>query len=151
MKRTTSLGKGNKYDFTRDHKDKNPQFYNSRSDFDLKNPHSPMYSFGESRDKYAKVYYETTKMFDKDVPGPGKYEHIYKPFGGEAPKFSIKGKPSEKGLVAKSTMPGPGQYQIKIQINKEGKLPVSNIRNTTTVNFGANKAKRFNYEGKKNI
>lgn len=145
MKRSTTLGKGTKYDFTKDHKDKNPQIYNSHSDFDLKHPHSPMFSFGIGRDKYAKVYLETAKMYDKDVPGPGKYDTL-KPFGSGSAKFSIKGKTSDKEIISKGSMPGPGQYPVTIQIKPTGKVPISNIRNIVNINFGADKSKRFVYD-----
>ena len=86
-------------------------------------------------------------MFDKDVPGPGKYNYL-KQFGTEAPKFSIKGKPDEKGLTSKSKLPGPGQYPVTLSINTEGKYPLSKIRNTTKIIFGLNKSARFNYSCK---
>ena len=73
MRRTTSLGYGNKYDFTLDAKSKSPVFYNFKSDFDQKNPNGPKYSFGLGRDR---MY----KSFDMAGPGPAKYNTL-KPFG----------------------------------------------------------------------
>ena len=49
MTRSTSIGYGTKYDFTRDAKSKSPVFYNFKSDFDQKNPAGPRYSFGRNR------------------------------------------------------------------------------------------------------
>lgn len=144
MQRAASIGKGTKYDFTRDSKDKNQQFYNLGSDFDLARSHSPKFTFGIGREHYGKVYYETNKMFDKDVPGPGKYNYL-KEFGSESAKFSIKGKPEDKGLINSSKIPGPGAYPVTLQINKEGKYPASQFQNATRIIFGANKSDRFRY------
>ena len=68
-----------------------PYFCNLGTDFDQKNPHGPKYSFANGREKYGKVFLETTKLFDKNVPGPAKY-NVLKPFGSDAPKVSFKGK-----------------------------------------------------------
>lgn len=72
MKRSTSIGYGTKYDFTRDAKSKSPVFYNFKSDFDQKNPNGPKYSFGLGRECMYKTY-------DYSGPGPAKY-NILKPF-----------------------------------------------------------------------
>lgn len=148
-KRSTTLGKGTKYDFTANSRGKNAMFYNSKSDFDRDHPFAPSFSFGISRDKYEKVYYETNKMFDKNIPGPGKYDFL-KPFGSDSTKFSIKGKcdPGATGMGKKDGSPGPGQYPPVVKINDKGKYPVSNVHNVQTINFGADKEKRFNYNCK---
>ena len=65
--RSTSLGKGDKFDFTKENKGKNAQFYNMPTDFDPNKPHTPSWTFGISRGYYDKVYYETNKMLDKNV------------------------------------------------------------------------------------
>ena len=147
MTRAAPIGKGNKYDFTHESKGKNANFYNIPSDFDKDHPHSPKWSFGIGREHFGKVYYETNKMLDKDVPGPGKYNYL-KNFGTEAAKYSIKGKSNEKEISMKNKVPGPGEYPITIQINKDGKYPTSQFRNATKIIFGADKSKRFNYSGK---
>lgn len=142
--RATSLGRGDKYDFTRDHKGKNATFYNLPSDFDRKHLHAPAFTFGVSRHYYDKVYYETNKMFDKNVPGPGKYNYL-KPFGNEALKYSIHGGKIEgKQAHGSYKGPGPGQYP-SITLKPDGKYPVSNFRNTTGIVWGLSKEKRFNY------
>jgi hypothetical protein len=141
-KRSTTFGYGGKYDFTRDAKSKCNNFYNVPSDFGERGS-SPKYSFGISRAYYDKVYYETNKMFDKNVPGPGKYNYL-KPFGTDASKFSIVGR-SEKWVTKKSNSPGPGEYPPVITINEKGKYPLSKIKNTPSITFGANQSKRFNY------
>lgn len=76
MRRNTSLGIGNKSDFTKRSKGSFAEFYGVKRDFDEGNLRGPQFSFGICRDKYAKVYYETDKMIDKSVPGPGNYYFI---------------------------------------------------------------------------
>ena len=140
-----SIGKGEKYDFTKEHKDKICKFYGKGSDFSEKNPYAPCYTFGVSREKYDKVYYETNKVIDKDVPGPGKYSTL-KPFGYESPKFSIVGKHKEE--KASDKVPGPGEYVIAA-LNPTGKYFSSKFKSATNVIFGANKSEtRFNYLSK---
>ncbi len=140
------MGRGTKYDFTRETRDKNPQFYNIPSDFDPKKPHTPSWSFGISRSHYEKVYYETNKFVDKSVPGPGKYNYL-RPFGTEALKFSIYGKGDSKTFGKASKVPGPGEYPI-VSINPKGRYPLSGMKNATAIVFGLNKEKRFNYSCK---
>jgi hypothetical protein len=143
MNRTTSFGKGDKYDFTREGRGKNSQFYNMTSDFDPKKPVSPAWTFGISRSYYEKAYCETNKVADKNIPGPGKYNYL-KPFGSDTFKFSMTGKGEDKNLSRTSKSPGPGEYPI-VSINPIGKYPVSNIKNVTNICFGVGKDKRFNY------
>lgn len=81
-------------------------------------------------------------MLDKNVPGPGKYQ-TSKPFGSEAPTYSILGKGVDRVLQAKSKEPGPGDYKI-VQLNEQGKYPLSRFRNTPGITFGLNKSMRFN-------
>jgi len=144
--RATSLGKGEKFDFTRENKGKNAEFYNMPTDFDPNKPHTPSWTFGISRSYYDKVYYETNKMLDKNVPGPGKYQYT-KPLGTDAVKFSMLGRGEDKKVARKSVTPGPGEYPI-ISINPNGKYPTSAMRNATTIVFGMSKEKRFDYSCK---
>jgi hypothetical protein len=144
--RMASIGKGNKYDFTKEHKGKNCQFYELGSDFSPKNPFAPSHTFGISRSYYDKVYYETNKTIDKNVPGPGKYSTL-KPFGIDAPKFSIKGKNEEKLVTNSNKVPGPGEYQVAA-LNPTGKHFSSKFQSATNIMFGASKSNRFNYLGK---
>jgi hypothetical protein len=140
-KRCTSLGKGLKYDFTKENKGKCDKFYNSFSDFDPKHPHSPRFTFGISRSHYEKVYIESNKSIDKNVPGPGKYDTT-KPFGKDAFKFSIRGK--GKLGVEGSKMPGPGQYN-QISLSSTGKYPLSSYNNLRSIKFGKQDEQRFIY------
>ncbi len=147
-KRSTTFGLGNKYDFTRTQKGINTQFYSNGSDFDKDHPHSPCFTFGVGRDKYSKVYYETNKMIDMNVPGPGNYNYL-KPFGWDAAKFSMKGRSFEaKSTRNKDMSPGPGNYRNVYAINEKGKYPISNVENIRSFNFVNDKMKRFNYKCK---
>jgi len=53
-KRGASIGYGSKYDLT-NYSYINVPFYDRKSDFDLKSPHGPAFSFGISREHYEKV------------------------------------------------------------------------------------------------
>jgi hypothetical protein len=119
------------------------------SDFDKKAPHLPAWTFGISRAYYEKVYYDTNKMLDKNVPGPGKY-NCGRPFGSEAYKFTMRGKSEDKKLSAQSKVPGPGEYPC-LALKPDGKYPLSKFKNMTNICFGANKAQRFNYNCKQNL
>jgi hypothetical protein len=146
MTRTTSLGKGEKYDFTKEGKGKNAQFYDTMTDFDPKKPNAPAFTFGISRIYYEKAYCESNKTADKCVPGPGKYNYL-KPFGSDTFKISMSGRLEPKNVSRSSKSPGPGEYPI-ISINPTGKFPISNVKNVTNICFGAGKEKRFNYSCK---
>ena len=147
MKRSTTLGKGSKYDFTKDSNNKNSQFYNLGSDFDQKSPHSPKWTFGISRNHYDKVYYESSKMIDKNIPGPGLY-NILKPFGAEGEKYTMRGRSSEDNeKVKKFIVPGPGEY-TQVSMSTSGKYPLSKLKNTSNIIWSLNKSKKLEYESK---
>jgi hypothetical protein len=147
VKRATTLGRGNKFDFTKEGKSKSCQFYNLGSDFDQKKAHSPRYTFGISREHYSKVYYEDGKVIDKNIPGPGNYD-VLKPFGTEGQKFSIRGRSNEdKERVKKIIVPGPGEY-AQVSTLKSGKYPLSKYKNTLNIVWSYNKSNRLKYEGK---
>lgn len=144
-KRKTEFGRGNKFDFTKVAKGKCDKFYSIKTDFDSTIEKSPKWSIGLGRDSFNKVYYETEKSFDKNIPGPAKYDFI-KPLGSDSPKFSFRGKCEYK--MDKTIVPGPGTYPVRVQINPEGKFPVSNIRNVTKIFISAykpNPIKSINY------
>lgn len=149
MSRTTTQGFGTKYDFTKENRDKSQTFYNTTRGFDPSTSQAPKYTFGVSRSKYEKVYCEANKMLDRNVPGPGLYK-ITKPFGADASKFTMVGKGNDKQLRTKSSEPGPGQYK-HLTMTVEGKYPDSKFRNTATITFGVNKAKRFDWNSKNGV
>ena len=89
--RYTTLGYGQRSDFTASQKGINSKFYGNYSDFDPHHPHEPKFSFANGREKYEKVFIEGSIPNDKNVPGPGKY-FLPKPFGYDGIKFSIRKK-----------------------------------------------------------
>ena len=117
------------------------------SDFDQSHPHSPKWTFGISRNHYDKVYYESGKILDKSIPGPGIYD-ILKPFGREGPKFTMRGRSSEdKDKTKKLIVPGPGEYTA-ISTSMTGKYPLSKYKNTSNIIWSYNKSKKLEYESK---
>ena len=50
----------------------------------------------------------------------------------------------DKALNDKAKNPAPGDYS-NIKINKEGKYPLSQYKNTNNIVFGQSKEQRFNY------
>jgi hypothetical protein len=106
--RSTSLGFGSKYDFTSNKLINKAPYYNIPSDFDSKKPHSPAHTFGISREFYEKVYDKNSKIYDKSIPGPGRYNYV-KPAGSDTLKFSLFGRREIKDQIIKQNVPGPGE------------------------------------------
>ena len=146
--RAASIGYGTKYDFTRDSKGKNPEFYGVKRDFDPNNIRGLRYSFGIERDAYDKVYCDTNKVPDRSTPGPGTY-NVRKNLGADAPKYSMLARYHMTGRAnKKSDLPGPGAYPSALCITEDGRYPLSTVKNTTSMNFGVTKSQRFNYKCK---
>lgn len=145
--RCAGFGFGNKYDFTKVKKGNNPEFYSVKRDFDKDNLKGPCYSFGAARETYEKVYYETNKTVDKNIPGPGKY--LPKPIK-TAPSYTIGVRDKSFGQTSRRARdgPGPGAYPPAIQINQQGKYPSSRFKNITSLSFGSPTSQRFKYKGK---
>jgi len=137
MTRSTSIGYGTKYDFTRDAKSKSPVFYNFKSDFDQKNPSGPRYSFGLGRECMYRA-------FDNSCPGPAKYD-ILRPFGRDGIKYTMRIKYNRTGSSDNIFSPGPGAYKPVTKINPEGTYIVSKNENVHPVEFSKDKSERFNY------
>ena len=137
MKRSTSIGYGTKYDFTRGAKSKSPVFYNYKSDFDPKNPNGPRFSFGLGRE----LMY---KSLDNSGPGPAKYD-IRKPFGKDGIKYSMRIRFYRSASQDYLGSPGPGAYSAVTKINPNGTYIVSKNENVHPVEFSKDKSERFNY------
>ena len=136
-KRSTSIGYGTKYDFTRDAKSKSPVFYNYKSDFDQKNPSVPRYSFVLGRDRM----YKST-----DIPGPGPANYnVLKPFGRDGIKYTMRIKYNRSSSMVNIGSPGPGAYSAVTKINPNGTYIVSKNENVHPVEFSKDKTERFNY------
>ena len=84
MKRSTSLGYGNKYDFTLDAKSKSPVFYDFKSSFDMAGPGPAKYNtlkpFGRDGIKYTMRLKckRSSSTGNFGSPGPGAYSIITK-------------------------------------------------------------------------
>lgn len=143
--RYTTLGKGERTDFAKINKKACEQFYDLPSFFNAKKPIGNAFSFGISRDYYKKVFCTTNKYFEKNNPGPGKYE-ITKRLGTDAPKFSFYSKLENKVLKSNANkIPGPGEYNPP-SFNPEGKYQFSKYNNVKNVVWATSKDKRFNYK-----
>jgi len=143
--KSTSFGYGTKYDFTKENKDKSQPYYNISKDFDPKKSMAPAYSMGLGRSYFDKVYYESNKMIDKNIPGPGIYSYA-KPLGSDCSKFTMSYKyPDIKNSINKN--PGPGQYK-NMSMNPKGEYVLSQYGNTPGINFTDNKEKRFDYSNR---
>ena len=164
-KRRTTLGYGERSDFTKTDKNYKAELYDKGSDFNPQRPHGPRYTFSCGREKYGKVYLDTAKLFDKDVPGPGKYNYL-KPFGYGAPCYSIKGrydsenkkkKDDKNGEEGEKTEQKDDKEKLKtyfynnpLKINPHGRYPLSTVRNVNSLRFGNDKTKRSAFVINKN-
>ena len=157
-KRKTTFGFGNKSDFTKKDKNISSRFYQTVRDFDQGSKLGKYYSFGQPREKYGKVYIEGHKNVDKDVPGPGKY-FLPKPFGWDAPKFTMKGKNDDNKTKNRNYQKNEEErkkndekymeielsHGIPLEMNNKGKYPVSTIRNINSFYYGNDKSQRSGY------
>ena len=141
-KRSTAMGFGNRLNFTA--KNSDTEFISIKRYFDKNYQPGYKFSFGVSRDKFSKVYYPGLKLNDTSIPGPGKY-NVRKGPGLNSPKFTMRQKLG-KVINTRPLSPGPGQYSPVININSEGKYPLSKISNVQTINFGNNRTRRFFYK-----
>ena len=141
-KRSTAMGFGKKYNINS--KNTNPEFISIKRYFDKNYQPGFKYSFGVSREKFSKVYYPGIQSIDLSVPGPGKYNVVGKP-GLNSPKYTMRPKCLKK-FLSRPQSPGPGNYSPVVNINSEGKYPISGMNNVHTINFGNNKARRFFYK-----
>lgn len=148
--RSTSFGYGNKYDITTLEKErlkiKTPYYDLSRTKLSSYYE-PPRYTFGESRDKVTKIVIDgdggapASTRINSVSPGPANY-NVARSFGNnDAPKYSFRTKIYYKGKGYVLLSPGPGSYS-NIQINKEGKYPISQYQNISRVPWGMSKSKR---------
>ena len=173
-KRFTTMGSGKRVDFTLSQKGVNTKYYSNPTDFDPLHPHGPRFSFPKAgavkREKKKKKEGEEDNGKDKDddeVKYPPFYNYL-KPFGWDAPKFTMRGRnepkkeDTKKGKEGekeeekedekdekkklknrKFSIPGPGQYPITVHINEKGKYPVSNISNVSSFKYIYSKEKEL--------
>ena len=179
--RYTNFGYGNRTDFTgggkndKKEKDENEQLSKSEAnkdnkfEIDKRHLHGPQYSMANGREKYGKVYIESSKLVDKSIPGPAVYDVLKKvnqDFGYDAPKVSFGGldpetrlkkvakiKEEEKRLKQeekeKEKTDPTYKTKVTIQIRPSGKYVVSQIPNVNSINFEKDKSKRTQFEANK--
>ena len=144
MNRTAGFGYGQKSDFTKN-KNSRTEFISIKRDFDKGNQRGYKYSFGLGRDSFTKAYCPGYKNFDKNIPGPGKY-NVIKELGSDAPKYTLHGLCGERGWTNKyMNNPAPGTYSPIVKINPNGKYPLSTISNIKSSNFGLSQTDRWSH------
>ena len=138
----TAIGFGNRSDFTK--RSLHTEIAGPKRDYDEGGKsHGYAYSFGLARDKFTKAYCPGYKNIDKNVPGPAKY-NIIKELGLGVPKYTLHGTKGESNWLTKNVSnPGPGAYGPVVQINKDGRYPISKCANTKGICFGMDKTDRF--------
>ena len=145
--RATSLGFGKKYDITllNDNKQRlkiKAPYYNISHVRVSSMPNAPRYTFGESREKYAKCMIDNPPIIPcVTSPGPAVY-NVRDKAGKNAPKYSFRERIQYKGKAYRLNVPGPGNYGA-ISMSKDGKYPLSQYRNTEQAAWSKNKEKRF--------
>ena len=138
------IGYGNKIDFTK--RRLVTEIVGVKRDFNLDSKsRGASYSFGQPRDKYTKVVCPGYKYIDRNVPGPAKYNSFLNTMGNMgSPAYTLRSKCGEYNWNNKlMDNPGPGAYETIININNDGKCPVSKIPNIKARNFGIDRIDRF--------
>ena len=95
-------------------------------------------TFGESREKFGKVFLRTGWNFNSHTPGPGAYS-FSKDLGKASFKYSMRKR--TKCEFGKMNTPGPGNYTTTSSITPLGKFFISGLRNSGAPKF--NLFKRF--------
>jgi hypothetical protein len=131
--RTTGFGFGQKYDFSKTARCSPPcNSYNLKSDFDPTHSERKGFGFGKGREEMV-VTGPLVEAIKNKNPGPGTYEV---PSTLENSNFTFTSKREEIVNKSKSKTPGPGYYPVTLAINKQGKYPVSKLKNILCRNFG---------------
>mmetsp|Transcript_6729 Transcript_6729/g.11989 ORF Transcript_6729/g.11989 Transcript_6729/m.11989 type:complete len:291 (+) Transcript_6729:201-1073(+) len=136
-KRSTTLGRGTKYDFTKERGQgvPPPNAYDQPTDFDRRKPHSPAYKFGISREQAEKQYIEGHFKPDPAVPGPGSYTPV-KQFGSDARKASLRPRTSALDAMFSSHKgPGPAAYSPKLGFAAKNHDVLSTFKNVGTLSW----------------
>ena len=150
MNRTAGIGFGKKSDFTKNNY-RGTEFISIKRDFDKGNQRGLKYTFGLARDKFERQVVPGYKNFDKNVPGPAKY-NVIKTIGNNSPYYTLHIICGETQWINRHMKnPGPGTYSPVVRINSEGKYPVSQISNIKANNFGLDKSDRWKCYKRKKI
>ena len=95
--RTTTFGIGTRARLTKSDCSPPPNTYTLPSDFDRSSQKGRVFSFGISRDAYARVYVKAHPAPDLGLPGPGTYSVREIP-GKDALKYSLRPRTSAQGI-----------------------------------------------------
>eukprot|EP00826_Nyctotherus_ovalis_P031149 TRINITY_DN2485_c0_g1_i9.p1 TRINITY_DN2485_c0_g1~~TRINITY_DN2485_c0_g1_i9.p1 ORF type:complete len:313 (-),score=56.24 TRINITY_DN2485_c0_g1_i9:125-1063(-) len=158
-KRTTTFGYGDRLSFKGYGRNNSPPpgSYNTTSIFGTQQK-GQVYSFGASRDAYAKVYIKKHPWRDPSLPGPGAYDLKAFP-GGSTKQYSMRPKTLTAGNWGETVggllkgTPGPGTYAVNSLINKDGRQVLSSMESSKASNFNPPSSDRFKYlfSGKRNM
>ena len=119
-----------------------------KSEF-AKNPRGKAFSFGISREAYSKVYQKGGGNTDRGIPGPGTY-NANDLMGKGVPKYSLRARSSSKAYqLTPQSYPGPGAYESRPTITKEGKMLMSKYRSSGATTFNPPRSARFGGAGSK--
>jgi len=150
-KRTTSFGFGSRGYLSSRQESPPPNTYSLPSDFDPRKK-GCAFTFGISREAYAKVYAEAQPQQDKAIPGPGSYNVLKAP-GFDANKFSFRGRIGELSMICSKITdidhsfapktPGPGTYTNLSSISKNGRQFYSKFESSRAPQFNPPSSKRF--------
>ena len=109
---------------------------------DITKRSSPAYSFGISREDCK---FPMLRLNEKISPTP--YSYNIRPLeglGGSSLKFRFN-KESLQKIIKKFVNPGPGQYNVdKCDIKNNGKIVLSDIKNSMISNFGKYEERKSN-------
>lgn len=141
--RKAYIGYGHKSDFTKG-KDINVPYYSIARLFETPHPTAPKYTFGVSREHFRKVLVNKRIAEPPKSPGPARYSYL-KPFGSEAPKYTMNKRYPLKAMMGRVNSPGPARYNNNININKEGRYTLSQFSNTPKSVWSLSKVKRLDY------
>ena len=135
--RATSFGYGKRYElihFSKNNPD--PSQYNIHSIF--QNPKAKGFTFGMSRPNCSKAVIPGQPLLEKNVPGPGSYNHF-----DELSKIKYSMRKVIEPTKFYLKVPGPGTYNNNLIISKDGKFPYSSFINCSTKKFDPVSSKRF--------
>ena len=142
--RKAYIGYGKKSDFTKGNP-YNVGYHNVSISFYSPKKNAPKYTFGISRDFYKKVVVNNQlPPGTSTTPGPNKYTYT-KPFGSQAPKYTIVKRYPTPQLQGRVNSPGPAKYKNNLNINPNGRYTLSSFTNTPRSAWGLSKVNRFNY------
>eukprot|EP00350_Pseudokeronopsis_sp_OXSARD2_P009928 CAMPEP_0170548716 /NCGR_PEP_ID=MMETSP0211-20121228/6940_1 /TAXON_ID=311385 /ORGANISM="Pseudokeronopsis sp., Strain OXSARD2" /LENGTH=220 /DNA_ID=CAMNT_0010854339 /DNA_START=98 /DNA_END=757 /DNA_ORIENTATION=- len=140
-KRSTALGYGSRYNFSKGNISPSPNTYKLQSEFS-KTPSSKAWSFGVARDAYSKVFIKEAPPPDKSIPGPGQYR--IQGLLGSAEKYTLRPKTVNQEFNTTIRFnPGPGQYEPKPSLNSQGSYFVSKFRNSLAQTMAPSRSQRF--------